>query len=86
MEKILSLILAEQKRQGNLIHQLINTVAATNVKVTEMNGEINEIKGEINEINGKIAAIETKLDSVSLMLKKLRIQWQQSMTSNTMIK
>lgn len=72
MEKILNLILEEQKRQGNLIHQLINTVAATNVKVTEMNGEITEIKGEINEINGKIAAIETKLDSVSSDVKEIK--------------
>ena len=32
MEKTLNLILAEQKRQGDLLHQL-NAVAATNVKL-----------------------------------------------------
>jgi hypothetical protein len=36
MEKILNLILAEQKRQCDLLNQLINTVAATNVNVADI--------------------------------------------------
>jgi hypothetical protein len=47
VEKSLNLILAEQKRQGDLLHQLIYAVAATNVKVDEMDGEINKINGKV---------------------------------------
>jgi predicted nucleic acid-binding Zn-ribbon protein len=72
MEKILNLILAEQKRQGDLLLQLINTVAATNVKVTEINGKVTKINGEITEIKGKIATIETKLDSVIEDVKEIK--------------
>jgi hypothetical protein len=43
MEKTLNLILAEQETQGDLLHQLINAVAATNVKVAELNGKIVEM-------------------------------------------
>ena len=41
---------SEQKRQGDLLHQLINTVAATNVK--------------ISETNERMEALETKVDTV----------------------
>ncbi|NYE07565.1 hypothetical protein F4694_004376 [Bacillus niacini] len=40
MEKVLNLILADQKRQGHLLHQLINTVAATNVNVADIYGKV----------------------------------------------
>ncbi|MDQ1002824.1 hypothetical protein QFZ28_003224 [Neobacillus niacini] len=58
MEKTLNLILAEQKRQGDLLHQLINAVAATNVKLTEM--------------DGRVAIIEKKLDSVFDEVKEIK--------------
>jgi uncharacterized coiled-coil protein SlyX len=58
VEKTLNLILAEQKRQGDLLHQLINAVAETNVKVTEM--------------DGKVAIIEKKLDSVFVEVKEIK--------------
>jgi hypothetical protein len=58
MEKTLNLILVEQKRQGELLHQLINTVAATNVKVAEMNEKIVEMDGKITEMDGKVTTIE----------------------------
>ncbi|MDR7077295.1 peptidoglycan hydrolase CwlO-like protein [Neobacillus niacini] len=79
MEKTLNLILAEQKRQGDLLHQLINAVAATNVKVaemdgkiTEMDGKIVEMDGKITEINGKVTIIEKKLDSVFEEVKEIK--------------
>jgi peptidoglycan hydrolase CwlO-like protein len=61
MEKILNLILAEQKRQGDLLHQLINAVAATNVKVAELNGKIVDMDGKINKLNGKIVDMDVKV-------------------------
>jgi peptidoglycan hydrolase CwlO-like protein len=68
VDKTLNLILAEQKRQGDLLHQLINTVAATNVKVAEMDGKISkmdrritELDGKITEMNGKITELDGKI-------------------------
>ncbi|HYK74885.1 MAG TPA: hypothetical protein VEV44_17465 [Pseudoneobacillus sp.] len=49
---------AEQKRQGDLFQQLINTVAATNVKMTET--------------NERLAALETKVDSVIVEVKEIK--------------
>jgi chromosome segregation ATPase len=49
---------SEQKRQGDLLHQLINTVAATNVK--------------LNETNEKMTVIETKVDSVIEDVKSIK--------------
>lgn len=49
---------AELNRQGDLIHQLINTVAATNVKLTET--------------NEKLAALETKVDTVIDEVKEIK--------------
>ncbi|MBT2729513.1 hypothetical protein J7E63_21715 [Bacillus sp. ISL-75] len=51
-------ITSEQKRQGDLIHQLINTVAATNVK--------------ISETNERMDAIETKVDTVIDDVKEIK--------------
>lgn len=65
MEKTLNLILAEQKRQGELLYQLINTVAATNIKVAEMNEKI-------VEMDGKVTTIEIKLDSVIEGVKEIK--------------
>jgi chromosome segregation ATPase len=48
----------ELNRQGDLIHQLINTVAATNVKLTET--------------NEKLAALDTKVDSVIDEVKEIK--------------
>jgi uncharacterized coiled-coil protein SlyX len=48
----------EQKRQGDLIHQLINTVSATNVK--------------ISETNERMDAIETKVDTVIDDVKEMK--------------
>ncbi|MDF0728412.1 hypothetical protein PY093_17370 [Cytobacillus sp. S13-E01] len=48
----------EQKRQGDLLHQLINTVAATNVK--------------ISETNERMASLETKVDSVVIEVKEIK--------------
>jgi prefoldin subunit 5 len=48
----------EQKRQGDLLHQLINTVAATNVK--------------ISETNERMDAIETKVDTVIDDVKEIK--------------
>jgi hypothetical protein len=47
MEKILNMILAEQKSQGDLLHQLINAVAATNVKVAELDGKVDEMSSKL---------------------------------------
>ncbi|MFL6560480.1 MAG: hypothetical protein ACJ8MO_30755 [Bacillus sp. (in: firmicutes)] len=48
----------EQKRQGDLLHQLVNTVAATNVK--------------ISETNERMVAIETKVDTVIDDVKEIK--------------
>jgi septal ring factor EnvC (AmiA/AmiB activator) len=79
VEKTLNLILAEQKRQGELLYQLINTVAATNVKVAEMNekivemdGRINKIDQKITEMDGKFSTNEKKLDSVLEEVKEIK--------------
>ncbi|MEH7748590.1 hypothetical protein V7659_26780 [Neobacillus drentensis] len=48
----------EQKRQGDLLHQLINTVAATNVM--------------ISETNERIDAMETKVDIVIDDVKEIK--------------
>jgi len=48
----------EQKRQGELLHQLINTVAATNVK--------------ISDINERLDAFETKVDTVLEEVKEIK--------------
>jgi uncharacterized protein YqgV (UPF0045/DUF77 family) len=65
VEKTLNLILAEQKRQGELLYQLINTVAATNIKVAETNEKI-------VEMDGKVTTIEKKLDSVIEGVKEIK--------------
>jgi uncharacterized coiled-coil protein SlyX len=65
VEKTLNLILAEQKRQGDLLYQLINTVAATNIKVAETNEKI-------VEMDGKVTTIEKKLDSVIEGVKEIK--------------
>ena len=61
METTLNLILDEQKRQGDLLHQLINAVAATNVKVADLNGKIVGMDGKIVEMNGKISEMDGKI-------------------------
>ncbi|MEH7073628.1 hypothetical protein V7121_21115 [Neobacillus drentensis] len=48
----------EQKRQGDLLHQLINTVAATNVK--------------ISETNERMEVLETKVDTVIDDVKEIK--------------
>ena len=48
----------EQKRQGDLLYQLINTVAATNVK--------------ISETNERMEALETKIDTVIDDVKEIK--------------
>ncbi len=48
----------EQKRQGDLLYQLINTVAATNVK--------------ISETNERMEALETKIDTVIEDVKEIK--------------
>jgi peptidoglycan hydrolase CwlO-like protein len=72
MEKILNSILAEQKRQGDLLHQLINTVAVTNLKVAELNEKIVGMDGKITETNERVTTIEKKLDSVFEEVKEIK--------------
>ncbi|WP_066255683.1 hypothetical protein [Neobacillus drentensis] len=48
----------EQKRQGDLLYQLINTVAATNIK--------------ISETNERMEALETKVDTVVDDVKEIK--------------
>jgi archaellum component FlaC len=65
MEETLKLIVAEQKRQGDLLHQLINAVGAININ-------FDGISKKITEIEDKVATIETKLDSVIENVKEIR--------------
>ncbi|MFE8697458.1 hypothetical protein ACFYKT_14030 [Cytobacillus sp. FJAT-53684] len=78
MEKTLNLILDKlasfenvQKRQGELIHQLINTVAATNVKISETNEKVDTIEKRVD-------SIEMKVDSINEEVKEIK----QSMITN----
>ena len=75
MEKTLNLILTEQKRQGDLLHQLINAVAASNVKITEMDGKIFEMNGKITEMDGKIFEMNGKIfelnEKITVMDEKI---------------
>jgi uncharacterized coiled-coil protein SlyX len=48
----------DQNRQDDLLHQLINNVAITNVKVSEM--------------SDKVATLESKVDSVILEIKEIK--------------
>nr|MDP5194298.1 hypothetical protein [Neobacillus sp. 179.-C4.2 HS] len=64
--------MAEQKRQGDLLHQLINAVAATNVTVAELNGIIVEMDGKITETIEKVTTIDKKLDSVFEEVKEIK--------------
>ncbi|OLS34731.1 hypothetical protein [Bacillus sp. MRMR6] len=61
MEKTLHLILAEQKRQGDLLHQLINAVAVTNVKVADLDGKVTELNVKITETNEKVTEMDGKI-------------------------
>lgn len=61
MEKTLNLILAEQKRQGDLLHQILNTVAATNVKVDDLNGKLVEMGRKLVEMDGKVVELHRKI-------------------------
>jgi septal ring factor EnvC (AmiA/AmiB activator) len=76
MEKMLNLILTkldsvdsrltdELNRQNALLHQLINTVAATNVKVTETNEKLSTLET-------KVANIETKVDTITVEVKEIK--------------
>ncbi|MBO0960922.1 hypothetical protein J1P26_14570 [Neobacillus sp. MM2021_6] len=49
---------AELKKQGDLLHHLINTVAATNVK--------------ISETNERIDSVETKVDTIAEDVKEIK--------------
>jgi uncharacterized coiled-coil protein SlyX len=49
---------AELNRQGDLIHHLINTVAATNVK--------------ISETNERLTSLETKVESVDVVVNEIK--------------
>jgi septal ring factor EnvC (AmiA/AmiB activator) len=75
MEKMLNLILAkldtvdsrltgELNRQGALLHQLINTVAATNVKVTEINEKLSSLETKVANVETKVANVETKVANI----------------------
>jgi chromosome segregation ATPase len=61
VDKTLNLILSEQKRQGDLLHQLINAVAALNVKITDLSGKIVKMDGKIVEMDGKIVQMNGKI-------------------------
>ncbi|WP_342430988.1 hypothetical protein [Neobacillus sp. FSL H8-0543] len=86
MEKTLNLIWAEQKRQGDVLHQLINAVGATNVKFAEIDGKVTEINEKVTDLDRKVATIETKLDFVFTEVKEVKAKWLQNMTLNTMIR
>lgn len=61
----------EQKRQGDLIHQLINTVAATNVKITETNDKMTALETKVDAIEAKVDSLETKVDVIETKVDAL---------------
>ncbi|WP_062353037.1 hypothetical protein [Bacillus kwashiorkori] len=75
MEKILHLILEkldaldqrvsgleqEQKRQADLLHQLINTVAATNVKLSDTNSRLDKLEDKVDELSVDVKEIKNSM-------------------------
>lgn len=52
---------AELKRQGDLLHHLINTVAATNVKISETNERIDGIETKVDTIVEDVKEIKNSM-------------------------
>ncbi|WP_144548392.1 hypothetical protein [Bacillus sp. X1(2014)] len=51
----------EQKRQGDLLHQLINTVAATNVKISETNERMDAMETKVNIVIDDVKEIKNSM-------------------------
>jgi len=51
----------EQKRQGDLLHQLINTVAATNVKISETNERMDNIEMKVDTVINDVKEIKNSM-------------------------
>ncbi|MBU8878295.1 hypothetical protein BGM26_04750 [Bacillus sp. FJAT-29790] len=66
---------SEQKRQEGLLHQLINTVAATNVKVSETNDRIDVLERKMDTI------IEDVKDIKDSMATKNDLEYYDQMIS-----
>ncbi|WHY03307.1 hypothetical protein [Neobacillus sp. DY30] len=71
MEKTLNMILAEQKRQGDLLHQLIHAVAGSNVKITEMDEKISKMNGKMTEMDGRIAEMDERITQTNEKVTEL---------------
>jgi seryl-tRNA synthetase len=51
----------EQKRQGDLLHQLINTVAATNIKISETNERMDNIEMKVDTVINDVKEIKNSM-------------------------
>ena len=51
----------EQKKQGDLLHQLINTVAATNVKISETNERMDNIETKVDTVINDVKEIKNSM-------------------------
>lgn len=49
---------AEQKRQGDLLHQLIQSVAATNVRISDTNERLDKLEQKVDAISEDIKEIK----------------------------
>jgi uncharacterized coiled-coil protein SlyX len=74
VEKTLHLILAEQKRQGDLLHQLINAVAATNVKVAGLDDKVVEMSEKLVEMDGKIVGLDGKVTEMDGKVSEMDVK------------
>jgi len=52
---------AEQKRQGDLLHQLINTVADTNIKISETTERMDAIESKVDNVIDDVKEIKNSL-------------------------
>lgn len=58
VENRLDALESEQKRQGDLIYQLIETVATTNVRLTETNERLDKLESRVETIASDVQNIK----------------------------
>lgn len=51
----------EQKRHGDLLHQLIDTVAATNVKISETNERVDRLEIKVDNLIDDVKEIKNTM-------------------------
>ncbi|MCM3570835.1 hypothetical protein [Neobacillus mesonae] len=61
MEERITAVESEQKRHGELLHQLINTVAATNIKISETNERVDSLEIKVDTLIDDVKEIKNTM-------------------------